>query len=333
MNAALGNNAIVPAPGDPVGGAVPSFSGAAPSAPATEAPPEAPAPASTAPAAETTPSAPAPAAPATPARPEETPAQPDEAPPQPATGPAPSAPAPAGANPPAPAPSAEPSAPAATPAPAAPAPAAEPPPVKTPAPVKVEAVEVEDGRKFFAAGSAEPGATLRVYLDDELVGDTKAMPNGRWLLEADVPVAPGRHAVRVDDVTGGGKVVTRSEVPYELAEELPPAPTDASGRGSAAAGSGSAVVARESGPQSLIIRRGDNLWTIARRLYGRGIRYSTIYQANVDQIRNPDLIYPGQVFVIPEGDTAWRPAGDVAPSAAPAAEPATTTPAPAAPAQ
>ena len=58
-------------------------------------------------------------------------------------------------------------------------------------------------------------------------------------------------------------------------------------------------------PRSVIIRSGDNLWTISRRTYGRGIRYTTIYQANNDQIRNPHLIYPGQVFVLPEGDTAW----------------------------
>ena len=49
-----------------------------------------------------------------------------------------------------------------------------------------------------------------------------------------------------------------------------------------------------------IIRRGDNLWTIARRVYGRGIKYTTIFEANSDQIRNPNRIYPGQVFDLPE---------------------------------
>jgi nucleoid-associated protein YgaU len=48
-----------------------------------------------------------------------------------------------------------------------------------------------------------------------------------------------------------------------------------------------------------VIRRGDNLWTIARRVYGEGIRYTTIYQANTGQIRDPDRIYPGQVFELP----------------------------------
>ncbi|MBU1175149.1 MAG: LysM peptidoglycan-binding domain-containing protein [Alphaproteobacteria bacterium] len=50
-----------------------------------------------------------------------------------------------------------------------------------------------------------------------------------------------------------------------------------------------------------IIRAGDNLWTIARRVYGTGVRYTQIYGANRDQIRDPDLIYPGQVFALPDG--------------------------------
>ncbi|MGB5840589.1 MAG: LysM peptidoglycan-binding domain-containing protein, partial [Brucella anthropi] len=56
---------------------------------------------------------------------------------------------------------------------------------------------------------------------------------------------------------------------------------------------------------SVIIRRGDNLWTISKRAYGKGTRYTTIYLANRDQIRNPDLIWPGQVFNMPK-----EPLGD-----------------------
>ncbi|MEO3998663.1 LysM peptidoglycan-binding domain-containing protein [Mesorhizobium sp. CAU 1732] len=59
---------------------------------------------------------------------------------------------------------------------------------------------------------------------------------------------------------------------------------------------------------AVIIRRGDSLWRISRRVYGMGVRYSTIYLANQDQIRNPDRIWPGQVFSVPretaEGEEA-----------------------------
>ncbi|AXV14863.1 peptidoglycan-binding protein LysM [Neorhizobium sp. SOG26] len=51
---------------------------------------------------------------------------------------------------------------------------------------------------------------------------------------------------------------------------------------------------------SVIIRRGDTLWQISRRVYGQGVRYTTIYLANEEQIRNPDIIQPGQIFGVPE---------------------------------
>jgi nucleoid-associated protein YgaU len=47
------------------------------------------------------------------------------------------------------------------------------------------------------------------------------------------------------------------------------------------------------------VTRGDSLWRISRKLLGSGIRYTIIYEANASQIRNPNLIYSGQVFVIP----------------------------------
>ena len=50
------------------------------------------------------------------------------------------------------------------------------------------------------------------------------------------------------------------------------------------------------------IVRGDNLWTISRRTYGEGERYTLIFDANQDQVRDPDLIYPGQVLVLPDKD-------------------------------
>ena len=50
----------------------------------------------------------------------------------------------------------------------------------------------------------------------------------------------------------------------------------------------------------VIIRRGDNLWTIARRVYGMGRRYVEIYEANRNRISDPHWIYPGQVFDLPK---------------------------------
>jgi nucleoid-associated protein YgaU len=49
----------------------------------------------------------------------------------------------------------------------------------------------------------------------------------------------------------------------------------------------------------VIIQPGNNLWNISRVIYGQGISYTTIYSANKEQIRDPDKIYPGQIFLTP----------------------------------
>jgi nucleoid-associated protein YgaU len=48
-----------------------------------------------------------------------------------------------------------------------------------------------------------------------------------------------------------------------------------------------------------VVSRGDSLWRISRVTYGTGMQYAVVYKANRDQIRNPNRIYPGQIFVLP----------------------------------
>lgn len=64
----------------------------------------------------------------------------------------------------------------------------------------------------------------------------------------------------------------------------------------------------EHADSAVIIRRHDTLWRISRRVYGQGMRYSTIYLANQDQIADPDRIWPGQVFKVPEKSKEGEPA-------------------------
>jgi nucleoid-associated protein YgaU len=62
-------------------------------------------------------------------------------------------------------------------------------------------------------------------------------------------------------------------------------------------GSSSAVV--EPKIATMVVSRGDSLWRISRLTYGAGTRYAVIYKANRDQVRDPNRIYPGQIFVLP----------------------------------
>jgi hypothetical protein len=92
-------------------------------------------------------------------------------------------------------------------------------------------------------------------------------------------------------------------------EATVPAPAPSRGSGSTTVASAAPPPARDLDPATVlipevntaIVGRGDSLWRISRRMYGGGLRYTVIYTANREQIRNPDLIYPGQVFVLPGG--------------------------------
>ena len=168
--------------------------------------------------------------------------------------------------------------------------------------LSVDAVEAE-GRTMYVAGAGDPGALVRVYVDGELVGEAQAGNGGRWLVEATRPLEEGEVTVRADQVDAGtANVEARAEVPFVRRLDMAAlVPVVRGGAGAAQSATGQALPS----PTAAIIRRGDNLWTISRRTYGQGVRYTTIYKANQDQIRNPHLIYPGQVFMLPTGDRNW----------------------------
>ena len=137
----------------------------------------------------------------------------------------------------------------------------------------------EKGDDFSMAGRAPPAGEVRMYVENEFVGRATADEKGRWDLKPAKEIKPGKHQLRVDQVEPGGKVVARLELSFVRAPPI-----------------------KDLAPDSVIfVQPGSNLWRIARKTYGAGIRYTVIYEANRDQIRNPHLIYPGQVFLLPKG--------------------------------
>lgn len=227
------------------------------------------------------------------------------------------------------------------------------------APPTIDAIELDGDRTFFA-GAGPDGATMRLYVDDVFIADTK-VADGRWLVEAGKVLTKPSQRVRVDLLQpDSAKVASRAEVNFVVdlpAEEQPiavaetaapepvalaadpvaasePAPAAEPSSASAPVTAPSTAPPADTAPVvepapvagadmpptmvavsvgdpetqrfasgKAIIRRGDNLWTIARRVYGEGVKYTTIYEANTGQIRDPDRIYPGQVFNLPEGAT------------------------------
>jgi len=170
--------------------------------------------------------------------------------------------------------------------------------------ITVEAVESEPD-KVYVAGTGKPGSSVRVYVGEDFQGEAKVNSSGRWLVQGTKNVPEGNVEVRADLIAQDGDTVdARAAVTFEKEQDKQIVLTKvvATGTGS---GQGSQGADVQKSLPVVIIRKGDNLWRISRRLYGDGVRYTTIYQANQDQIRDPDLIYPGQVFLTPEGDVNW----------------------------
>jgi nucleoid-associated protein YgaU len=180
--------------------------------------------------------------------------------------------------------------------------------------VVVETVEIEPGGKFHVSGQARPGAALRLYLNDSFITSVTAGADGRFAVTINEGVAPGSYRVRLDEAASSGTVRARAEVPFNVPDTTASvtAQATASKRPDMAAprlaAAGATVLPDSGSPPSTVVvpkiatttvSRGDSLWRLSQTSYGAGMRYAVIYKANREQIRNPNLIYPGQVFVVP----------------------------------
>ncbi len=136
------------------------------------------------------------------------------------------------------------------------------------------AVDYDATGQAIFSGTSPAGARVTVTQGGKTLGIAQADANGHWHLQAPVPAGPGMITLKA--TTGSGAALPEVSVPF-APEMLSPA----------------------LGEGQVVIVPGDNLWTIARRVYGHGVRYSLIYSANAGQIRDPDLIFPGQKFSLP----------------------------------
>ncbi len=141
----------------------------------------------------------------------------------------------------------------------------------------LNAVDYDADGFVIISGRAQPGARVVVYLDEKPLGTVVADANGHWQLAPDTPVASGLHRLRVDQVDDSGDVLARVATLFSRAELAGGFPED----------------------RFVIVQPGNSLWRIARRTYGEGVQYSVIFQANDDQIVDPDMIFPGQIFLVP----------------------------------
>lgn len=143
--------------------------------------------------------------------------------------------------------------------------------------------DADRGTRLFGRGS--PGAALRLYANDRLLGETTAAKDGSWQFALKEPLPAGPYSLRVEQGGEGGRVIARDAIPF------------------------TAALAPSVGTNQIIVERGQSLWRIARDMYGSGPSYLVIYDANRPQIRDPDRIFPGQVLQLPRSPAGSEPAG------------------------
>lgn len=146
--------------------------------------------------------------------------------------------------------------------------------------VSIDAVTYDAGGDVALSGRTRMGAAdIQIYLDNQPILRARASSDGNWQAQLQ-GIERGVYRLRVDELDDAAQVTSRAEIPFERV--VP-------------------EIAREAaGPQALIVQPGNTLWAMSQQQFGDGARYMRIFDANRDQIRNPDLIYPGQVFILPQ---------------------------------
>jgi nucleoid-associated protein YgaU len=177
-----------------------------------------------------------------------------------------------------------------------------------------------DGRVSFAIGRGMKPGEYKVRLDevDPVSGEVKSRAEVPFTVPVEIavplpPAAPTASPSQIAGVPARAGSATSSAASASGRPSGVPSMSSPESAGQQVASVGSP---RDLGVNTVVIpdvataivSQGDNLWRISQRIYGRGTRFTVIYSANQAQIRNPNLIYPGQVFIVPSNGEKPEPA-------------------------
>ncbi len=203
--------------------------------------------------------------------------------------------------------------------------------------VVLDVIAYPSANEVQFGGRGTAGGFVRLYLDNVAVGpEVPIGADGSWSVTLS-GIEPRIFTMRVDQLDASGKVTSRFETPFKretpealaaasaataaamaetpqavppAAEPAPtdPAPTQPAPDAAVAAPAATAtpqapaveaVPVVKPAPVTVTVQPGFTLWGIAKENFGEGVLYVQVFEANRDKIRDPDLIYPGQVFSIP----------------------------------
>jgi nucleoid-associated protein YgaU len=211
----------------------------------------------------------------------------------------------------------------------------DPEPAAVTASVMIDTITYTPEGEVQVGGRAAAGAALRLYLDNAEKLTLAVPADGLWVTTLP-DIQPGVYTLRVDQMDGAGKVTSRFETPFKretladlalaATEDAAPAPgagdqaasaatstevapdalPDPAAAPDAATGAAEPEAVAEAvpaeataSPVTITVQPGFTLWGIAADRMGDGVMYVQVFEANRDKIKDPDLIYPGQVFTMP----------------------------------
>jgi hypothetical protein len=156
--------------------------------------------------------------------------------------------------------------------------------------VSIDAITYDAVGDVALSGRAVGTSRVQVYLDNRPLTSAPIGDGGQWRI--DLPeVDSGTYTLRVDELDAEGAVISRAETPFRREAVADIQALEQERRAAEA----------EIAPVSLItVQPGNTLWGIATQKYGDGFLYVRVFDANTDRIRDPDLIYPGQIFTVPD---------------------------------
>jgi len=153
--------------------------------------------------------------------------------------------------------------------------------------IALDTITYDPTGEVSLGGRAPSEGFVRVYLDDRPITTSQIARDGNW--RTPLPdVDTGVYTLRIDQVSASGEVTSRVETPFKREEPEVVASLQAP---------------ETSGPIErpvMTVQPGTTLWAIAERQYGSGNLFVKVFAANQDRIKDPNLIYPGQVFDLPE---------------------------------
>jgi LysM repeat protein len=182
-----------------------------------------------------------------------------------------------------------------------------------------DVVRTERTGEAVIAGRAAPGAIVDLMREgerlDRVVADESGdfvmvpprLPAGSYELTLNARLPDGTVASSKQGVTvtinevgaNSGAAQSRTEYVPETASPATPPPRPPLKAAKPQENAASQPTQVAAAPKMKVVSRGDSLWRISRITYGDGTRYAVLYRANRDRIRDPNVIRPGQILLLP----------------------------------